>query len=201
MIKAIETRYKGYRFRSRLEARWATLLDELGFNWVYEDEGYQLSNGAYYLPDFYLPDQNAWIEIKGGKAKDSELEKCRLLALGMSGGENMLDLLCTGQTDLTWSFMDKVAEYMQKENLYTKDAFFDEMSEAINRAKDRHKVYLFEGLMDDGWLCISPYSIQLTEPWRAIFFLGRSVGASKAKIELAIRKAKSARFEHGESPR
>jgi hypothetical protein len=26
-IRAIETRYKGYRFRSRLEARWAVVLD------------------------------------------------------------------------------------------------------------------------------------------------------------------------------
>ncbi len=28
-IKAIETRYKGYRFRSRLEARWAVFFDAL----------------------------------------------------------------------------------------------------------------------------------------------------------------------------
>jgi hypothetical protein len=27
MIKAIETRYKGYRFRSRLEARWAVRFE------------------------------------------------------------------------------------------------------------------------------------------------------------------------------
>jgi hypothetical protein len=28
-IKAIETSYKGYRFRSRLEARWAVFFDAL----------------------------------------------------------------------------------------------------------------------------------------------------------------------------
>ena len=29
MIKAIETVYNGYRFRSRLEARWAVFFDAL----------------------------------------------------------------------------------------------------------------------------------------------------------------------------
>jgi hypothetical protein len=28
-IKAIETRYKGYRFRSRLEARWSVFFDAM----------------------------------------------------------------------------------------------------------------------------------------------------------------------------
>lgn len=31
-MKAIETRYKGYRFRSRLEARWAVFFDALGLS-------------------------------------------------------------------------------------------------------------------------------------------------------------------------
>ncbi len=42
-IKAIETRYKGYRFRSRLEARWAVYFDTLGWKWEYEKEGYDFS--------------------------------------------------------------------------------------------------------------------------------------------------------------
>lgn len=29
-IKPIETHYNGYRFRSRLEARWAVFFDALG---------------------------------------------------------------------------------------------------------------------------------------------------------------------------
>ena len=32
-IKAIETSYKGYLFRSRLEARWAVFFDALGLVW------------------------------------------------------------------------------------------------------------------------------------------------------------------------
>jgi hypothetical protein len=55
-IKPIETRYKGYRFRSRLEARWAVFFDALDLRWEYEPEGFKMSNGKCYLPDFYLPD-------------------------------------------------------------------------------------------------------------------------------------------------
>ena len=54
MIKAIETFYKGYYFRSRLEARWAVFFDALGLDWDYEVEGYELSDGRYYLPDFII---------------------------------------------------------------------------------------------------------------------------------------------------
>ena len=50
-IKPIETHWRGYRFRSRLEARWAVFMDHLGVEWVYEPEGFSLRSG-YYLPDF-----------------------------------------------------------------------------------------------------------------------------------------------------
>ena len=39
-IKAIETYYKGYRFRSRLEARWAVFFDAAGIKYEYEPEGF-----------------------------------------------------------------------------------------------------------------------------------------------------------------
>lgn len=63
-IKPIETHYKGYRFRSRLEARWAVFFESLGFRWEYEPQGFELADGSRYLPDFYLPEQNAYVEIK-----------------------------------------------------------------------------------------------------------------------------------------
>lgn len=63
--KPIETRYAGCRFRSRTEARWAVFFDHLGIKWQYETEGYELSTGARYLPDFYLPDFDQWVEVKG----------------------------------------------------------------------------------------------------------------------------------------
>lgn len=64
-IKAIETVYKGFRFRSRLEARWAVFFDELGVRWEYEREGYDLG-GVRYLPDFWLPGERMHVEVKAG---------------------------------------------------------------------------------------------------------------------------------------
>lgn len=51
--------------RSRLEARTAYLLDQLNIDWEYEKHKIQLSNGETYIPDFYLPNREKWIECKG----------------------------------------------------------------------------------------------------------------------------------------
>lgn len=74
-MKAIETEYKGYKFRSRLEARWAVFFDACGVKWEYEPEGFDLGDGVYYLPDFLLHnvhDRNGkgapfdlYVEVKG----------------------------------------------------------------------------------------------------------------------------------------
>lgn len=65
-IKPIETIYKGCRFRSRLEARWAVFFDNLGIEWRYEAEGYQMAN-HWWLPDFWLPGLEVIVEIKPTK--------------------------------------------------------------------------------------------------------------------------------------
>ena len=70
-MKAIETHYNGYRFRSRLEARWAVFFDTLGIRYEYEPEGFEMdlcgSDGTVtirYLPDFYIPDFKLYGEVK-----------------------------------------------------------------------------------------------------------------------------------------
>ena len=86
-LKAIDTKYNGYLFRSRLEARWAVFFDHLGLKYEYEKEGYDL-DGLWYLPDFWLPDvalrrskeTGLWMEVKGGKPTAEEDEKCVRLA-------------------------------------------------------------------------------------------------------------------------
>ena len=62
-MTAIQTFYAGYRFRSRLEARWAVFLDQLRLDYTYEPEGFELPGGRY-LPDFWVPYWGAWIEVK-----------------------------------------------------------------------------------------------------------------------------------------
>jgi hypothetical protein len=79
-IKPIETEYKNYRFRSRLEARWAVFFDALGVEWEYEKEGFELSNGEKYLPDFWIKRPECWIEIKPDNFNDNGSEKAGLLA-------------------------------------------------------------------------------------------------------------------------
>lgn len=67
-MKAIETYYKGYLFRSRLEARWAVFFDTLGLQWEYEPEGFDFGNGLRYLPDFRVQLKRwsvpVWFEVK-----------------------------------------------------------------------------------------------------------------------------------------
>ncbi len=65
-IKPIETKYSGYKFRSRLEARWAVFFDAAGIKYQYEPEGYLIGfDKKPYLPDFFLPDSKTWVEVKG----------------------------------------------------------------------------------------------------------------------------------------
>ncbi len=86
-IKAIETRYNGYRFRSRLEARWAVFFDALGIEYDYEPEGFDLGDAGWYLPDFWLPKQECWIEVKGQWPNQQEMEKAK--ALGKCLGQDV----------------------------------------------------------------------------------------------------------------
>lgn len=80
-MRAIETSYQGYRFRSRLEARWAVFLDSLGIEYWYEHEGCPLATGRGYLPDFYLPALGCWIEVKGPEPTEEEKMKAYMLSL------------------------------------------------------------------------------------------------------------------------
>lgn len=83
-IKAIETVYNGYRFRSRLEARRAVFFDTLGVKYEYEPEGYVLPDGTCYLPDFYLPiGGGIYLEVKGKKPTSEEYKKAELLGVGL----------------------------------------------------------------------------------------------------------------------
>lgn len=83
MLKAIETAYKGYRFRSRLEARWAVFFDALEIPWEYEKEGFDLGEAGLYLPDFWLTQFRSFVEIKG--QKPTEAEGLKAIALARQG--------------------------------------------------------------------------------------------------------------------
>ena len=93
MITPIETEYAGYRFRSRLEARWAVFFDVMNIKWEYEKEGYDLGGDlGYYLPDFWLPvppdfnftgypNAGIWLEVKGQEPTAEEESKMQALSM------------------------------------------------------------------------------------------------------------------------
>lgn len=82
-IKAIETCYNGFRFRSRLEARWAVFFDSLGVKYEYEFEGFELGDGTRYLPDFLVHgSRDFYCEIKPSQPSVTEMKKAELLAYG-----------------------------------------------------------------------------------------------------------------------
>ena len=94
-IKAIETIYDGYKFRSRLEARWAVLFHHLGIPYCYEQEGFDL-HGIRYLPDFYLSEIPHWVEIKG----EFPGEKEHLAAASLAWATDTLVTICHGPIEV-----------------------------------------------------------------------------------------------------
>ena len=97
-MKVIETRYKGCRFRSRTEARWAVYFDAVGVKWEYEPEGFEFEDGhpfretdggmsfaagGRYLPDFRILRKGVvvWAEVKGAEFTPGERELCELLVI------------------------------------------------------------------------------------------------------------------------
>lgn len=69
-IRSKITKYGGVVFRSKEEARWAVFFDSLGVKYEYEPFYSEVETGCIsvnYLPDFYLPKQEMFIEVKPGK--------------------------------------------------------------------------------------------------------------------------------------
>ena len=57
-----ETQPTQIRFHSRLAAQWAMFYETLGVPYAYRARPVELPGGAY-TPDFWLPNQQAWVEI------------------------------------------------------------------------------------------------------------------------------------------
>ena len=53
-------------------------FDACGIKYQYEPEGFELDDGTYYLPDFYLPDvgwrakNGLWVEVKGKMTEEDK---------------------------------------------------------------------------------------------------------------------------------
>lgn len=70
-IKKIK--YKNIWMRSSWEIKYAKYLDSKNIVWKYEFKRFDLGNTTY-TPDFYLPETNEYIEIKGWWRGNSKLK-------------------------------------------------------------------------------------------------------------------------------
>lgn len=159
-IKAIETHYKGYRFRSRLEARWAVFFDALEIQWDYEAEGYDLGSIGLYLPDFWMSKIEMWTEIKRAAPTRDEILKAEYLAIDT---QYAAMILCGTPMDEAVMIFDP-----KRRNWFNSDFMKD--------------------------ICIWCHLAGLGEAHDALpGFCGL--------IRHAYNAARSARFEHGETPK
>lgn len=177
-IKPIETLYNGYRFRSRLEARWAVFFDTLGVEYKYELEGFDMSDcvkidyfgqnsvkymlqGDYwYLPDFYLPGQDCFIEIKPSLSFGKQIYKPQTFA-ECSGRDVFVYMGDPYQDAASYLWLTKrgwgvISDYpFLKSSSFTDDSFMRfmhphypveqviDISETIPE-KDEHACYVFD---------------------------------------------------------
>lgn len=185
-IKPIETTYKGYRFRSRLEARWAVFFDALGIKYEYEPEGFQLSDGTLYLPDFWLPESKTFFEVKGVMGSDDAHKIEQLM-------RDSHHPVVIGYSDFQFEAADNVGPGSYSQETKTGSYF----------VKCRQcGAYHFIGEAG-AWDCTGCgyYDGDNTSEW-----LLRGDGKEAlswddhSEVIEAIEKARGARFEHGEKP-
>jgi hypothetical protein len=190
-IKAVETEYNGYLFRSRLEARWAVFFDACGIDYEYEPEGYDLGNGLMYLPDFLLHgvdgrvDGNLFVEVKGQMTDLDAVKINRFYELGQdnhdASGESMTAILVVGSiprgagiSEILWHIKNEAyfdnRNWPNKFNFETIDGDYFAAYPGINH---QGRFELFGD--DSSYLC--DMDLKATER--------------------AYRTARQARFEHG----
>ena len=170
MVKPIETTYKGYRFRSRTEARWAIAFDTQLIEWEYEKEGFPLPCG-WYLPDFWLPQVEMWAEVKGEMFTAEEEEKCAMLT-HFTGYEC---LMLDGQPrDRGYDAIENITAYKDENGTEYVQAW-DKMDYWPFYEKKYH-------LSEHRFFCMEAGDPN-TNDWK----------------HPAISAARAARFEHGES--
>lgn len=195
MIKAIPTEYKGYRFRSRLEARWAIFFDACGVEWEYEPEGFDLGDGLYYLPDFLLHGVDGrdggdlYVEVKG-QMTDEDAEKIvRFAKMGMDDpnvyGKSKTAILVVGHIP----------------NGETANDITNAISLAAYRAKPGHPYEFNFETIDGDQFGAHP---GINKNGRFELFGDDSsylADMDSVETERAYRLARQARFEHGETPK
>lgn len=66
---AIGATYRGQRYRTRSEAKWAIVFTQLDIPFYYQPSHYRLASGTY-QPDFWLPSIESYVEVKPQNVQD-----------------------------------------------------------------------------------------------------------------------------------
>ena len=69
------------RTRSMYEKRYAIYLKQQGIKFEYESKSFNLGDGKLYVPDFYLPETDEYIEIKGYLSESQAIKYEKFKAL------------------------------------------------------------------------------------------------------------------------
>jgi len=72
----LPTTFNHVTYRSRKEARFAFALHALNITFVYEPMVFSRPQGGKYMPDFFLPQQQLWVELKPQRPHLEEELKC-----------------------------------------------------------------------------------------------------------------------------
>lgn len=192
-LNPVQTEYKGYLFRSRLEARWAVFFDSLGVEWEYESEGYDLGNGIHYLPDFllhgvtidhglYKENCDIYVEVKGQMTPEDKEKITRFYEAGApesdEDGLSKTPVLVVGKIPDGTSMGDIIQSITD-----TSDSWFYNFETIDNDyftaypGVNKKGVFTLFGA-DSSYLC----------------------HMNERATERAYRKARQARFEFGETP-
>lgn len=216
MIEAIETEYKGYRFRSRLEARWAVFFDACGIKYQYEPEGFKAEDGTMYLPDFYLPDFDVYCEVKPcTEEKMQEIVKVIRFLYGQTINVMLLPDIPSAEKDSTYCYKVLYYEPMIRHTAFSNVILCEDDSGVqiipeliydMDDASQTRGLYLYIPMMPacDGrqiiiskWDALPTLRRMLSD--EDVKLVGISIHTGDTPIlKAAYAKARKARFEHGE---
>lgn len=210
-IKAIETVYKGYRFRSRLEARWAVFFGEAGIEYQYEPQGFTGIDGDPYLPDFYLPGEKVYAEVKGTNEQLKDDARKILGAIDFNCTPVAKGLIILGEIpnyeNFSWGNIPMFPYlWHEKSCVRVERATFckeiDSTSENIKLIKGNKNIisslfqYDFGATVAGGEI---PDFVSINESWTHDALYSFTVKFN-TKLINAYKAARQARFEHGEKP-
>jgi hypothetical protein len=210
-IKAIQTFYKGRNFRSRLEARWAVFFDTAKIDFLYEPEGFDLGEGLFYLPDFYIPDEDIFVEVKPRKLNETERKKALLLSkhskkpvinLSVIPDYNGLDCLFPygyyGTTIKSLLMSDNICFYLWKTGLSEQDKYGENMKKLLLYDDYEYSNIAEKALAFDLDYYFKKYGCNHPSHFNEGMVHDGFEFFRNENMAKSLLAAKQARFEHGE---